>query len=77
MLGFSALHPGPPHPKRRGFHFLPHHLDYLLLTQAKLGFDRVERCTVFPSHFNNTVEIDLGKQRLICVHTLINYNYHH
>jgi len=57
VLGLSSRDTLSPHAEARSLHFSAHQLDDLLLTQSELEFDRFKRRPVFPSHFDDPVDV--------------------
>jgi len=55
MFGTSALHALTPHFKTGRFHFATHNFDGFLFGYPKLKLNGIERCSVFPSHFDDSV----------------------
>lgn len=61
VLCFSSLHPLAPHPPGARFHVAAHDFDDFFLGYSELKFDGIEGGAVFPRHFNDAVEVALGK----------------
>jgi hypothetical protein len=61
VLGATALNPFTPHPERRSFHISPHDGNYLAFRALKLFQNGIERCSVFPGHFYNSVYFFLAE----------------
>ena len=61
MLGLAAMNTLSPHLKAGEFHILTHDLNDFGFVDAKLSFDNVKSCTVFPSHSNNPVNFCFRK----------------
>ena len=61
MFGFAAAHPLTPELERGSFHMLPHKNDHLRLGESELKFNRLEGGAVFPSHFNDPIEVFAGE----------------
>lgn len=53
--------PLTPKLKTRRFQFSPHEINHLLLTQTELRKNGIKGRAVFPSHFNDAVDLLLGE----------------
>jgi len=61
MLSASALHSSAPHTPRTGLHLMAHQRYGFGFRYAKLVLDSIERRAVFPSHFDDAINLSLGK----------------
>ena len=57
MLGFSTGDSLPPQAKRSRLHLRSHYIDHSRFVDPKTEFNRVERGSVFPCHFDNTLQL--------------------
>lgn len=61
MLGAPALHSSTPHTPRTGLHLMAHQRYSFGFRYAELVFNGIERRTILPSHFHDSINLSLGK----------------
>ena len=61
MFCASPLHSSAPCAPRTGLHLMAHQRYSFGFRYAKLVFDGIERRAILPSHFNDTINLSLGK----------------
>jgi hypothetical protein len=58
FLGYALVHAFAPEVETRALELASHQGNNLGFADVKLGFDRLKRGAVFPSHFNDPVCLD-------------------
>ncbi len=61
MLALTTVNTLSPHLEAGEFHMLTHNFYYFRSVDAKLSFDHIKSCPVFPSHSDNAVDFGLCK----------------
>lgn len=61
MLGAPALHSSTPHTPRTGLHLMAHQRYSFGFRYAELVFNGIERRTILPRHFHDSINLSLGK----------------